>query len=142
MTVEQAAQNRLSVAELAAEVGISPDTVRYYERAGLLPPPPRTSGDHRRYDRDAVDRLRFIRGVQRLGLRLREIRDLLEVRDTGRCSCEPAGPMLQRRVGEIDAELDRLTALRSDLVDLLAKIPGPGCPDPDPGTWQRFEERR
>ena len=65
---------RLSVAQLARSVGIKPDTIRYYEEAGLLPPAQRTAAEHRRYDDTAVGRPRFIQGAQRLGLRLREIK--------------------------------------------------------------------
>ncbi len=66
----------LRVAELAAEVGVSPDTVRYYERAGLLAPPPRTASGYRVYPPETVDRLQFIQGCQRFGLRLKEIAEL------------------------------------------------------------------
>ena len=125
----------LSVAELAALVGVRSDTIRYYERVALLPPPARTSGEHRRYGHDAVDRLLFIQGAQRLGLRLREIRDLLQVRDTGQCACEPAAVLLARRLHEVDIEIRRMSVLRAELAAMLAKIPGPDCPEPEPGTW-------
>jgi DNA-binding transcriptional MerR regulator len=126
----------LTVAALAAQSGVSPDTVRYYERAGLLPPAERTPAGYRIYDEAAVDRLRFIQGAQRLGLRLREILDLLTVRDTGVCPCEPAAPLLRRRMDEIDTEVARLTALRAELARLVEALPGVNCPDPTPGTWQ------
>ncbi|WP_433466446.1 heavy metal-responsive transcriptional regulator [Spirillospora sp. CA-128828] len=125
----------LTVGRLAARVGVRADTVRYYEREGLLPAAERTSGEHRRYGPSAVDRLLFIRGAQRLGLRLAEIRELLAVRDTGVCACEPAEGLLRRHVAEIDAEMARLAALRSELVGMLTRMPGPDCPDPAPGTW-------
>jgi DNA-binding transcriptional MerR regulator len=125
----------LTISDLAACAGLRPDTVRYYERVGLMPAPARTSGDHRRYGPPAVDRLRFIRGAQRLGLRLDDIRDLLAVRDTGECPCEPAAPMLRARIGEIDAEMDRLSRLRTDLVAMADALPSATCPDPVPGTW-------
>ncbi|CAA9291930.1 MAG: hypothetical protein AVDCRST_MAG54-4522 [uncultured Actinomycetospora sp.] len=125
----------LTISDLAARTGLRPDTVRYYERVGLMPEPRRTSGDHRRYDDLAVDRLQFIRGAQRLGLRLHDIRDLLAVRDTGECPCEPAEPLLRSRIAEIDAELDRLQHLRADLVAMADQLPSATCPDPVPGTW-------
>ncbi|MBO2465210.1 MerR family transcriptional regulator [Actinomadura violacea] len=134
MRVHQVA-DALSVGQLAARAGVRADTVRYYERAGLLPAPQRTTGEHRRYDRRDVDRLLFIRGAQRLGLRLAEIRELLTVRETGVCACEPAEGLLRRHVDEIDAEMTRLAALRSELVGMLTQMPGPDCPDPEPGTW-------
>jgi DNA-binding transcriptional MerR regulator len=125
----------LSITQLATQTGFGPDTIRYYERTGLLPVPARTAGDHRRYDDRAIDRLRFIRGAKRLGLRLRDIADLLTLRDTGTCPCEPAAGLLRQRLDEIDAEITRLTDLRGQLEGMLAAIPGPACPDPAPGTW-------
>jgi DNA-binding transcriptional MerR regulator len=125
----------LRVAELAAAAGVSPDTVRYYERAGLLPEPPRTGAGYREYDPAALDRMLFIRGGQRLGLRLTDIADLLAVRDTGVCPCEPAADLLQRRIGELDAELARLTALRAQMVAMADALPSETCPPPEPGRW-------
>jgi DNA-binding transcriptional MerR regulator len=125
----------LRVGELAAEAGVAPDTVRYYERAGLLPPPARTAAGYRAYHPGAVDRLLFIQGAQRLGLRLRDIRDLLAVRDTGTCPCEPAETLLRRRLDELDAEMRRLAELRGELVRMLDGLPSANCPDPVPGSW-------
>jgi DNA-binding transcriptional MerR regulator len=116
---------RLRVGELADAVGVSSDTIRYYERAGLLPAPQRTPGGYRAYGDDALDRLRFIQGAQRLGLRLDDIRDLLAVRDTGICPCEPAEQHLRRRLAELDAQM----------VAMLDALPSPDCPPPTPGTW-------
>lgn len=125
----------LRVAELAGLVGLSADTVRYYERAGLLPPPARTAAGYRAYDAGAVDRLQFIQGAQRLGLKLKDIRELLAVRDTGVCACEPAEQLLRRRLADLDAELARLTELRTQMVAMADALPGAGCPPPTPGTW-------
>lgn len=118
----------MRVAELARQVGVRPDTVRYYERAGLIAPPPRTSSGYRQYPSSAADRIRFIRDCQRLGLTLREISSLLAVRDTGECPCEPAGELLRRHIDEIDAEMARLARLRSDLVDMVGTECPPWCP--------------
>jgi DNA-binding transcriptional MerR regulator len=126
----------LTVGGLAERVGVRPDTVRFYERIGLLPPADRTPAGYRLYDQSAIDRLLFIQGSQRLGLSLTEIHDLLAVRDTGACPCEPAAPMLQRHISDIDAEMARLAQLRTELVRILATIPGPDCPEPQPGTWR------
>ena len=134
MSVDQVT-GQLTVGQLASRAGVRADTVRYYEREGLLPVPERTEGEHRRYGPADVDRLLFIRGAQRLGLRLAEIRELLAVRDTGACPCEPAEGLLRRHVAEIETEMARLAALRDDLLAMLAAMPGPGCPDPLPGTW-------
>jgi DNA-binding transcriptional MerR regulator len=125
----------LTVGQLAARAAVRTDTIRYYERESLLPAPRRTEGDHRRYGPADLDRLLFIRGAQRLGLKLAEIRELLAVRDTGTCACEPAGALLRRHVAEIGTEIERLAALRTQLLDMLAAMSGPDCPDPLPGTW-------
>ena len=130
-----APQRGLRVAELAEIAGLSPDTVRYYERVGLLSPPARTPAGYRSYDHATVDRLKFIQGAQRLGLRLRDIAELLVVRDTGVCPCEPAEQLLQRRLQDLDAEMARLAALRAQIVAMVDALPGADCPPPTPGTW-------
>ena len=126
----------LSITQLAARASVRPDTIRYYEKTGLLPAPARTAGDRRRYDERALDRLQFIRGAKRLGLRLDAIGELLELRDAGHCPCDSAAAMLRSRLAEIDAEMAQLAGLRDRLTAMLSAIPGPACPDPSPGTWR------
>ncbi len=125
----------LRVGELAHEVGVAPDTIRYYERIGLLPPPSRTSSGYRKYGVEAIDRMGFIQGAQRLGLTLSDVRDLLAVPDAGTCPCEPAEQLLRRRLDELDVELARLTALRADMLRMAEKLPSAECPPPAPGWW-------
>lgn len=125
----------LRVAELAASVGVAPDTIRYYEKAGLIAAPERTGSGYRSYPAREVDRVRFIRDSQRLGLRLREIRDLLAVRDTGTCPCEPAADLLTRRMAEVDTEIQRLTDLRTQLGEMLTALPTLECGDEAPVAW-------
>ena len=127
----------LTVGQLAARAGVRADTIRYYERSGLLPEPNRTDGDHRRYGPADLDRMLFIRGAQRLGLRLAEIRVLLAVRDTGVCPCGPAETLLREHIGEINREIARLARLRADLARMVVGLSGQSgpCPDPVPGTW-------
>lgn len=127
---------RMTVAALARAANSSSDAVRHYERVGLLPPPPRSSDGYRRYDESAIDRLHFIQGAQRLGLRLREIRELLNIRDTGVCPCGDAGRLIRARLDEINAELTRLNSLYSTLAELVDQLPSPDCPDPSPGVWK------
>ncbi|HEV3360107.1 MAG TPA: MerR family DNA-binding protein [Pseudonocardiaceae bacterium] len=126
---------RLTITHLATRVGVRPDTLRYYERIGLLPPADRTPGAHRRYDASVVDRMLFIKGVQRLGLPLAEIRELLAVRDTGLCACAPAELLLRQHVAELDEEMRRLAALRAELTGMLAGMTSTSCVDPEPGSW-------
>ena len=128
-------QRGLRVAELAAAVGVGADTIRYYEKAGLLLPPARTPAGYRLYEPGVVDRLQFIQGAQRLGLRLRDIKDLLAVRDTGVCPCEPAEELLRRRLADLDEEIARLSALREQMVAMVEALPSQDCPPPLPGSW-------
>lgn len=129
--VETPSAEGMGVAALAYRVGVNRDTVRHYERIGLLPVPARTSAGYRRYGEDALQRLRFIKDAQRLGLRLREIRQLLEAHDAGVCPCEPAEPMLHQHLADLDREIERLTALRRELARLLEAMPE-ACPPPAP----------
>jgi DNA-binding transcriptional MerR regulator len=127
---------QMTVAGLSQRTGVPGDSIRYYERVGLLPEPPRSKAGYRRYGEDAVDRLRFIQGAQRLGLRLREIGDLLMIRDTGKCPCGDAAVLLRDRLDEIDTEMKRLAALRTELSDMVGQLPSADCPNPEPGVWR------
>ena len=75
--------DRIRIGELAEEAGVSRDTIRFYERAGLLPKPRRTATRHRVYDHDVAQQIRFIRRAQDLGLTLDDIRQLIELREAG-----------------------------------------------------------
>jgi DNA-binding transcriptional MerR regulator len=134
----------LTVSHLGAEVGLSAATVRYYERLGLLPAPTRTAAGYRQYDADAIQRLRFIKGAQRVGLRLREIGDLLAIRDQGLCPCGHTEALLRNRMTEIDAQIDELQAVRAELARMVDDYPSADCPDAASGQWwceQEFTER-
>jgi MerR family transcriptional regulator, mercuric resistance operon regulatory protein len=125
----------LSVSGLAARVGISPDAVRYYERLGVLPRPARSAAGYRRYDQGAVERLRFVKGAQRVGLRLREIGELLEVMDRGQCPCGHTEALLRQRLAEVDDQLVRLAVLRAELARLLERPERAGSADTAKGWW-------
>jgi DNA-binding transcriptional MerR regulator len=108
----------LTVSMLAKQTGIHADAVRYYERVGLLPLAARSPAGYRQYDQATADRLHFIKGAQRFGLRLREIAELLAVRDRGACPCGHAEALVRRRIAEIDTEIARLAGLREELTRL------------------------
>jgi DNA-binding transcriptional MerR regulator len=117
----------LTVSKLADQVGMTPDALRYYERTGLLPKPERTASGYRLYDEETADRLRFIKGAQRLGLRLREIRELLEVLDRGLCPCGHTEALLRQRAREIDEEIVRLRDLKRQLGRIVQRFPAEAC---------------
>ena len=102
----------------AANLGLTADTLRYYERVGLLPPPPRTAAGYRVYDEAMADRLSFIRGAKRMGLRLADIKELLDIRDQGQCPCGHTRDLVERRLDQVEAELRQLSAVRAQLLAL------------------------
>ena len=136
----------LTVSELARQADISPHTVRYYERVGLLPAAPRDDSGYRLYDPALVDRLRFIRGAKRVGLRLQDINELLDIIDRGQCPCGHTDALLRHRLAEISDEITELATVRDELQRLLYTHPPPACPDNNnPETWwcqDTFTERR
>jgi DNA-binding transcriptional MerR regulator len=108
----------LRVSEVAEKAGVSPDAVRFYEKEGLLPAPPRSPAGYREYDVAVPQRILFIKGAQEMGLKLAEIGELLEIQDRGACPCGHTKTLVERRMAEIDAEMKRLSALRSNLAAL------------------------
>ena len=122
----------LRVSDVAGRVGLTPATVRYYERLGLLPTPERTPSGYRQYDEDVADRLRFIKGAQRFGLRLHEIRELLDIQDQGRCPCGHTQELLRTRVAEVNEEMRRLGKLRTDLLTMIERA---DCDEPASMSW-------
>jgi DNA-binding transcriptional MerR regulator len=123
----------LKVSDLAGRVGLTAATVRYYERLGLLPTPERSPSGYRQYDEDDLaDRLRFIKGAQRFGLRLDEIRELLDIQDQGQCPCGHTQELLRTRVAEVDEEMRRLAGLRTDLVTMIERA---DCDDSASMSW-------
>lgn len=106
---------RYFIGRAAAAAGLNPKTLRYYEAVGLLPPPVRTQSRYRVYSPDAMRRLGFIVKAKRLGLTLREIREILGIRDGGQAPCVHLQHMLLRKVQEVDYRIAELTSLRREL---------------------------
>jgi len=119
----------MKIGELAklAQTGI--DTVRFYERQGLLPAPQRQPSGYRRYDPTDVARLRFIRRAKALGFTLVEIRDLLAL--SGRRDDDMAGlkEAATEKLADVEAKLAELTRIRDGLQTLVASCPGHGALD-------------
>jgi DNA-binding transcriptional MerR regulator len=120
----------LTVSTLGAEVGLSAAAVRYYERLGLLPKPERTAAGYRQYPKEAVERLRFIKSAQRVGLRLREIAELLAICDQGLCPCGHSEALLRARMADVDAQVAELQAVRGELARVVERYPAAACHDP------------
>ncbi|HEY7324551.1 MAG TPA: heavy metal-responsive transcriptional regulator [Streptosporangiaceae bacterium] len=122
-----------TISAQAAALGLSPDTLRYYERLGLLPPPPRTAAGYRLYGEEAAERLGFISGAKRMGLRLADIKELLDVRDRGQCPCGHTRDLVERRLAEVEAEIRQLSAVRGQLLTLKKR--NEECIDAAAGEW-------
>ena len=121
----------MKIGELAARAGVTPDTIRYYERTGLLPAPRRTAAGYRDYDAAATDDLTFIRKAQRVGLKLADVREVMEISAGGKAPCEHVRATVTARLAEVEGRMKELRALRSTLKTTLARLdstpPRAGC---------------
>ena len=122
----------LHTSELALRGGVNPQTLRYYERKGLLPKPPRLSSGYRLYPESAVARIRFIKRSQELGFTLAEIRDLLALRVDKHRDREEVREIAEARLAEIDARIHSLQTMRSALQHLARNCHGHGPSDECP----------
>src|SRR2546426_11436180 len=122
----------LTRGELAQQGRVNSETIRYYERRGLLPKPPRTPSGYRTFGTDAVRRLRFIKHAQELGFSLKEIKELLALRVDARTSCADVRKRTEAKIADIDQKLQALRAMKRALVRLTAACVGRGpvsaCP--------------
>jgi len=109
----------MRTAEVAARAGVNPQTLRYYERRGLLPTPPRAPSGYRAYDDTAVRVVRFVKRAQQLGFTLDEIESLLELAAGGPDACEAAQAVAQERRRDLDDKIESLVAMRDSLVRML-----------------------
>ncbi len=114
----------LGIGELARRTGTKVQTIRYYEKIGLLPEPPRTSGNQRRYDRSRQQRLAFIRHARELGFSLDAIRTLLDLVDRPEQPCEKADAVAKARLAEVESRIVRLLALKEELERMVCECRG------------------
>jgi MerR family transcriptional regulator, copper efflux regulator len=105
----------MRIGELADDVGITTETIRYYEKVGLIAPPTRTASGYRDYDRPALDRLRFIRTAQTVGFTLGEIGEILDLRDDGETPCDHVRHLIARHAADLDARIRDLQKMQADL---------------------------
>ncbi len=116
--------NHLTIGQLAKQGGVNLQTIRYYERRGILPRPPRTGSGYRAFSDDAVRRVRFIKRAQALGFSLREIEELLTLRArTGR-SCASVQARTRAKIADIETKIRTLTAMKRALTRLVAACDG------------------
>lgn len=122
----------LTAGKVANLAKVNFETLRYYERRGLLPAPQRTGSRYRLYTEESVLRLRFIKQAQELGFSLREIQDLLSLRARPRARCASVLARAKAKVREIDEKVRRLESMRKALLKLMSACTGKGpitaCP--------------
>ncbi len=121
----------LSRGLLAKRTGVNIETIRYYEKIGLLPEPPRTAGGHRIYDESLLKRLSFVRRCRELGFSLDELRGLLELVDGGSYSCAEVLESVQAHLQRINGKIRDLRKMQKTLRELSNQCTGedvPGCP--------------
>jgi Cu(I)-responsive transcriptional regulator len=112
----------LSIGALGRATGTKIETIRYYERIGLLPPPPRTgTGQYRSYTRDHLGRLSFVRRSRDLGFTLGQIRALLDLADQRDRECAAVDAIAQEHLVDVERKIADLTALRRELQDLIGQ---------------------
>jgi DNA-binding transcriptional MerR regulator len=108
-----------SIGELASETGVKVPTIRYYEGIGLIDAPPRTEGNQRRYDRSALDRLKFIAHARAMGFPMESLRAMLRIAGHKDAPCADLDELVRGRLVEVDERIARLTALRGELSGML-----------------------
>ncbi|MFT3896193.1 MAG: heavy metal-responsive transcriptional regulator [Thermomonas sp.] len=122
----------MRIGHLADKAGVAVDTVRYYERQGLLPPPARRPSGYRDYGNDELQQLRFVRRCKALGFTLEETRELLRLNADPKADRTEVRALTERRLADVDAKLHELQALRDSLAELASSCSGQGplegCP--------------
>jgi MerR family transcriptional regulator, mercuric resistance operon regulatory protein len=121
----------LTIGTLAKASGVHLETVRYYERIGLMPKPSRTASNYRSFGPEHVERLSFIRRAREIGFSIREIRELLALAEPGRASCAEVQTLTTVHLGEVRAKIADLRKLETILAGALERCLGesaPACP--------------
>jgi MerR family transcriptional regulator, mercuric resistance operon regulatory protein len=128
---DHAVVKALQRGELAQRTGCNPETVRYYEKVGLLPAPPRTPGGHRAYDTRHVRHLRFILRARELGFSLEEIRELLRLAEERERPCAEVSTVAAAHLMDVRSKIADLKRMERVLKDVVAQCGDgtlPECP--------------
>ncbi len=122
----------LSIGQVARRAGVGVETVRFYEREGLLEEPPRRASGYRQYSEQVVTRLHFIKRAQKLGFSLKEISELLLLRVDAQTSCDEVRQRTEAKLAEVERKLVELQRMRQALLQVHSLCSGQGptgrCP--------------
>jgi len=113
--------NTYSIGELATVTDTKVETIRYYERVGLLPKPKRTAGNYRSYESSHLGRLSFIRRARDLGFSIEEVRNLLGLADQKDRSCETVDAIAREHLADVDRKIADLNELRRELDAIIRR---------------------
>ena len=122
----------LTIGQLAKRANVNLETIRFYERKGLLKEPPRNKSDHRQYSINDLRRTEFIRRSQSLGFSLQEISDLLSLRVESGKTCADVKQKVKSKLTDIDAKIKELQRIRNALLKIETSCPGKGPLDDCP----------
>ena len=131
----------MKIGELAKRADVPIDTVRYYEREGLIPPPIRRASGYRDYVDADVDRLRFMRRAKGLGFTLQEIRELLSLTAMSGADMAALNAQTQAKLRDVEERIHALTRIREALQSLVTACPGHGALDRCPILAALSEDR-
>jgi MerR family transcriptional regulator, mercuric resistance operon regulatory protein len=120
---------RLTIGVISDRTAVNIDTIRYYERIGILPKPPRSAGGHRLYGNEHKQRLVFIRRARELGFSLSQVRELLALKEGRRITCAKVKTITEQHIADVRQRLKKLKRLESVLSDLIAQCPGADAAD-------------
>ena len=119
----------LTIGVLSQHTGCNIETIRYYERIGMMPKPPRTQGGHRLYAEEHLKRLTFIRRSRELGFSLEQIRDLLRFVDGGRYTCSQVRAITLEHLEDVHARMTDLKRLEKVLKTMVSQCDSGKIPD-------------
>ncbi len=112
--------NVLTAGQLAKKANVKKETVRYYERRGLIPEPMRTESGYRQYSQDTVSRIKFIKRAQELGFSLKEIEELLSLRVDNHTTCGDFKNIAEIKISEVEEKIHSLNQIKKALKKLVA----------------------
>ena len=119
-------ESKWTIGEISARARVRVATMRYYERRGLVPRPPRSVSNYRLYPEDTVRRVRFIKRAQELGFSLKEIKELLTLRAASGTRCEQVRERAAAKIKDIEEKVESLRAMRTALSRLIVECAGQG----------------
>jgi len=124
----------LTIGKAAQDAGVGVETIRFYERQGLIEQPVKGAG-YRTYSPEVVGRIRFIRQAQRIGFSLKETQELLALRANPAADCAEVRAQAQHKIAEVDEKISELLRVRAALEAVVASCPGRGGLGAHHKTW-------